>query len=82
MTPTRTLTLASVAAALLSLSACGDAPQELRSGVRQDGAAHTGVGKSQYVQAGWTVGDRGSWEQQLKTRAQYGQNDYSRVSSP
>jgi hypothetical protein len=27
------------------------------------------------------VGDRNSWEQQLKSRAQYGMNDYTRVSS-
>jgi hypothetical protein len=77
----RTLSLASVAVALVGLSACGDQPQELRSGVKQDRAPYTGVGKSQYVQDGWKAGDRGSWEQQLKTRAQYGQNDYSRVAS-
>jgi opacity protein-like surface antigen len=77
----RTLTLAAVAAALVTLSACGDQPQELRSGVKQDGAPYTGVGKSQYAQGGWQVGDRNSWAQQLKARAEYGQNDYSRVAN-
>lgn len=77
----RTLTLAAATAALLTLSACGDQPQEIGSGVKLDGAPFAGVGKSQYAQGGWTAGDRASWEQQLKTRAQYGQNDYSRVSS-
>jgi opacity protein-like surface antigen len=79
----RTLTIAALAAAALALSACGDQPQDLTgSGVKQDGAPHTGVGSSQYAQAGWKVGDRNSWEQQLKARAQYGQNDYTRMTKP
>ena len=76
----RTMTLAAVAATLLALSACGDKPQELSgSGVKQDGAPYQGVGGSQYAEGGWKAGDRNSWEQQLKTRAQYGQNDYTRM---
>jgi opacity protein-like surface antigen len=75
----RTLTLAAVAAALVALTACGDQPQEMRSGVKQDAAPYKGVGKSQYAHGGWNAGDRSSWEQQLKTRAQYGQNDYTRM---
>jgi hypothetical protein len=50
------------------------------AGVKQDGAPYTGVGKSQYVQSGWSTGDKNSWEHQLKARAQYGQNDYTRMS--
>ncbi|AOF87941.1 putative lipoprotein [Hydrogenophaga sp. RAC07] len=69
------------AALTLGLAACGDQPQEMNSaGVKQDGAPYTGVGKSQYVQSGWSTGDKNSWEQQLKARAQYGQNDYTRMS--
>lgn len=69
-------------ALVLALAACGEQPQVVTgSGVKQDAAPYTGVGKSQYVQDGWTAGDKGSWEQQLKARAQYGQNDYTRVSS-
>ena len=68
--------------ALLGLSACGEKPQEMTGhGVKQDGAAYTGVGQSQYAQPGWKAGDKGSWEQQLKARAQYGQNDYTRVGA-
>ncbi|MDP2017573.1 hypothetical protein [Hydrogenophaga sp.] len=75
-----TLTIAAAAMAL-GLAACGDKPQEMNgAGVKQDGAPYTGVGKSQYAQGGWSVGDKTSWEQQLKTRAQYGQNDYTRMS--
>lgn len=76
----RTLTMAAVAAALMALSACGDQPQESNAaGVKNDAAPYTGVGSSQYAQGGWKAGDRNSWEQQLKTRAQYGQNDYTRM---
>ncbi|WP_332752082.1 hypothetical protein [Hydrogenophaga sp.] len=75
-----TLTIAAVALTL-GLAACGDQPQEMNgAGVKQDGAPYTGVGKSQYAQGGWSVGDKASWEQQLKARAQYGQNDYTRMS--
>ncbi|KRB99657.1 hypothetical protein ASE11_08210 [Hydrogenophaga sp. Root209] len=75
-----TLTIAA-AALTLGLAACGDQPQEMNgAGVKQDGAPYTGVGKSQYAQGGWSVGDKASWEQQLKARAQYGQNDYTRMS--
>ena len=75
-----TLTIAAAALAL-GLAACGDKPQEMNgAGVKQDGVPYSGVGKSQYAQGGWNVGDKASWEQQLKARAQYGQNDYTRMS--
>jgi hypothetical protein len=71
-----------LAAAVLALGACGETPQDLTGkGVKQDGAPYTGVGSSQYAQAGWKVGDKASWEQQLKARAQYGQNDYTRMGT-
>jgi hypothetical protein len=77
------LTFTSVAlVALLGLAACGEKPQELNaSGVKQDASSYSGVGNSQYVQPGWKAGDKGSWEQQLKARAQYGQNDYTRLGA-
>lgn len=77
------LTLTTFAiAAVLGLAACGDQPQELNAnGVKQDNAPYSGVGKSQYAQTGWTAGDKTSWEQQLKARTQYGQNDYQRVGA-
>lgn len=76
----KTLTIFGLAVAAAALSACSEKPQET-TGVRQDTAPYTGVGKSQYQQPGWTVGDKASWEQQLKSRAQYGMNDYTRVST-
>lgn len=76
-----TLTTLSMAA-LLGLAACGEKPQEMgANGVKQDGAAYQGVGKSQYAQSGWKAGDKNSWEQELKARAQYGQNDYTRIGA-
>jgi len=66
----------------LALAACGDQPQEMQGqGIKNDKAPYTGVGQSQYAEGGWKPGDRNSWEQQLKTRAQYGQNDYARMSN-
>jgi hypothetical protein len=74
--------LLALASAILALAACGDQPQELTgAGVKQDGAPYQGVGGSQYAQGGWKAGDRNSWEQQLKSRAQYGQNDYTRMGN-
>jgi len=71
-----------LAAAVLALGACGETPQDLTGrGVKQDGAPYAGVGSSQYAQAGWKVGDKASWEQQLKARVQYGQNDYTRMGT-
>ncbi|MEY4980342.1 MAG: hypothetical protein RLZZ352_2612 [Pseudomonadota bacterium] len=69
---------AAVLLAVFSLSACGDATPR-STGARHDAAPHQGVGASQYAQGGWKAGDRTSWEQHLKARAQYGQNDYSRM---
>ena len=69
-------------AAVLALGACGEAPQDLTGqGAKLDGAPYTGVGSSQYAQSGWKVGDKASWEQQLKARAQYGQNDFTRMGT-
>ncbi len=68
--------------AVLGLAACGEQPQDMTGGgVKQDVAPYQGVGSSQYAQAGWKAGDKGSWEQQLKVRAQYGQNDYTRMGA-
>jgi hypothetical protein len=72
------MTLGLVAAAAV-LSACGEKPQEM-GGTRSDQSPYAGVGQSQYQQPGWKVGDKASWEQQLKSRAQYGMNEYSRAT--
>jgi len=66
------------AAAVLALSACGEKPQSMGP-VKQDTMAFQGTGMP-YVAQGWKAGDKTSWEQQLKTRTQSGQNDYARMN--
>lgn len=66
-------------AAAFTLAACGERQQELRGSVKQDTAAFQGTGKP-YVAGGWKAGDKASWEGQLKTRTQAGQNDYNKVN--
>jgi hypothetical protein len=65
-------------AALAALAACGDKPQTL-AGSKRDGAAFEGT-TNPYNAPGWKAGDKKSWEQQLKARGQYGQNEYTRVN--
>ncbi|HYW56403.1 MAG TPA: hypothetical protein VE934_05565 [Polaromonas sp.] len=68
------------ATAVLALAACGDKPQSA-GGVKSDAAAYEGVTGpgNAYNVPGWKAGDKAAWEQQLKTRAQSGQNEYNRV---
>lgn len=70
--------LIAIAAAGLFLAACSEKPQSA-GGVKQDAAPFNGTGKPYAVQ-NWKQGDRTAWEQQLKTRTQNGQNDYTKVN--
>jgi hypothetical protein len=47
-------------------------------GVKSDAPPYTGTNNAHGV-PGWTAGDKTSWEQQLRARAQYGQNEYTRA---
>jgi major membrane immunogen (membrane-anchored lipoprotein) len=60
---------------LAALTACGEKAQTL--GTKNDATAYSGAVNS-FVEAGWTAGDKTSWEQHLRARGQYGQNDHSR----
>ena len=60
------------------LSACGDKVQELAGQPKLDAAPYTGTGVQVFTASDRKAGDKNSWAQQLKTRAQYGQNDHSR----
>ena len=64
---------------LALLAACTEPSQALDNGKRPDVAAFQGTGM-QFTAPGWKPGDRTSWEQQLKTRTQNGQNDYTKVN--
>jgi hypothetical protein len=62
----------------LLLAGCGEKPQALQT-TKQDSASFQGTGMP-FVSPGWKPGDKTSWEQQLKTRTQQGQNDYAKVN--
>ena len=65
-------------AALAALVACGEKPQTLGASKR-DAAAFEGT-TNPYSASGWKAGDQKSWEQQLRARGQYGQNEYTRIN--
>lgn len=66
-------------AVVASLAACTEKPQTL--GTRKaDTPASQGTG-TQFVAPGWKSGDESSWDEQLRTRTQRGQNEYSRVAA-
>ena len=60
----------------LALSACGEKGRT----VGADAAPYVGPANSAspFVAPGWKPGDKSSWEQSLKVRNQYGQNDHAR----
>lgn len=70
--------MACILAAVGLLAACGERTQTLGSGGK-DVAPFAGTGKA-FVAAGWTQGDKLSWESHMKARAQQGQNDYARIN--
>lgn len=76
----RPLLMTAVVASLALLAACGEKPQTL-SGVKGDVAAYQGV-ENQFAAPGWKAGDKTSWEQSLKARAQNTQNEYSKTVNP
>ncbi|MCU0931441.1 MAG: hypothetical protein MUE43_06480 [Serpentinimonas sp.] len=78
----RTFLTVAAATSLLALAGCTEAPQGVGgTAAKADTAPHVGVGASQFVDSGWTQGDRTSWEQKLKTRTTYGQNEYTRTAN-
>jgi hypothetical protein len=81
MKPLRSLATACVLLSMFALSACGEMPQNASAaGVKADRSVYQGVGDSPFAASGWTAGDRVSWQAVLKARAQYGQNDYTRMT--
>ncbi len=61
---------------VMALTACGEKAQGL--GTKNDATAFSGVTNA-FVAPGWQAGDKNSWEQHLRVRAQYGQNDNTRA---
>lgn len=77
----RQVMMLSVAA--LAIAGCGEREQTAGQGGarKSDAKAWQGAqaGPGAYAAAGWKAGDKDSWEAQLKTRAQQGQNEYTRA---
>lgn len=71
-----TLLFWGVAAGSLVLAACGEREQTANPR-RSDTVAWQGA-ENPYAAPGWKAGDRTSWEEQIRTRAQ-AQNEYHRV---
>lgn len=65
-------------ASVVLLSACGEPSQALHSGDVVGKPYFDGTG-SNFMASGWKPGDKNSWQQELKTRTQRGQNEYTRV---
>ena len=72
-----TLTLTLLASAFV-LAACGEKAQD-HAGIRSDKPVQVGTGVAAFTDAGWTAGDKASWSNHLRTRAQYGMNDHQRA---
>ena len=68
-----------VAVAVMALAGCGERTQTINTNSGVDTHAFQGTG-TQFAAPGWKQGDKTSWEQQLKTRTQNGQNDYTKVN--
>jgi len=71
--------LALLICAAAALTACGEKPQTLGA-ARTDAAPFQGTDNA-FAAPGWTKGDKASWEQGLKARAQNTQNEYPRTGS-
>lgn len=67
---------------VVALAGCGERPQALdhAAAARHDTKASQGA-QNAFVAAGWTPGDDSSWQTQLRTRAQQGQNEYNRSAA-
>jgi len=73
----RLTTLVAIAAALV-LGACGDKPQTAKTSYKQSDSKPWDGADPSFTAKGWTVGDRTSWEAQMRIRNQQ-QNEYQRV---
>ena len=61
----------------VGLAGCSDKPQV--NGQRKVGQPSSAGTGTPFQAPGWKAGDATSWNDHLRARAQYGQNDYSRT---
>ena len=62
------------------LGACSEKPQGAGT-ARHDTPPWQGPAAGQAADAGWKAGDQAAWQEALRTRAQRGQNEYTRSTS-
>jgi hypothetical protein len=67
------------AAVAMLLVGCGERAQTSVAR-KADSQSWQGAAPGPYAAAGWKAGDAASWEQQLRSRTLYGQNEYSRTA--
>jgi hypothetical protein len=72
----KTLMLAALVAVAAGLAGC-EKPQSLVT-YKDHVPAYKGAPNSPNVTAGWTPGDKTSWESALKARMQNSQNEYTK----
>ncbi len=72
----RLAVLCAVTGAALGLNACGEKPQTAVT--KKSDTQAWEASDSAFVASGWKGGDRSSWEEQLRSRAQ-NQNDYAKT---
>ena len=67
----------------LALAGCGERDQTVNQGPakKSDAKAWQGAQSASYSAPGWKSGDKDSWETQMRTRAQLGQNEYTRAAA-
>jgi hypothetical protein len=73
----RPIAIGAAAAMCLGLLGCGDKPQT--SGTRKADTRPYTAATGTNTAPGWKVGDAASWESQMTTRTQNGQNEYTRT---
>ena len=62
----------------IGAAGCTEKPQTKTLG-STDAASYKGTA-GPYNAPGWKAGDQTSWDEQMRSRTQYGQNEYSRSS--
>jgi hypothetical protein len=74
----RRLALTGLLAAAALLSACVE-KQQTAATRQADDKPWQGLAAGQSADAGWKAGDKAAWDEQLRNRAQRGQNEYTRA---
>jgi hypothetical protein len=62
----------------VALAGCGEKPQTLEAGAKKVDSKAWEQSNSPYLAGGWKSGDKTSWDEQMRARAQ-AQNEYTRT---